>query len=75
MLRVPNAVFFIVSVIPLVPGRGLYYTMFNAVAGDGGACASFAVMTLLYAGGIAVGICLIAACVQIWDIFRTRRRS
>ena len=75
MLRVPNAVFFIVSVIPLVPGRGLYYTMFNAVAGDGGACASFAVMTLLYAGGIAVGICLIAACVQTWDIFRARRRS
>lgn len=75
MLRVPNAVFFIVSVIPLVPGRGLYYTMFNAVAGDGGACASFAVMTLLYAGGIAVGICLIAACVQTWDIFCARRRS
>lgn len=72
-LRVPNAVFFIVSVIPLVPGRSLYYTMYNAVAGDFGACASFAVSTLLYAAGIAAGICLIAAVVQTWDIWRARQ--
>ena len=66
-LRVPNAVFFIISVIALVPGRGLYYTMNSAVNGDFVSCASYAQSTLLFAAGIAVGICLIAAVVQIWD--------
>ena len=70
--RVPNAVFFIIAVIPLVPGRALYYTMYNAVNGDAATCASFAIMTLLYAAGIAVGICLIAAIVQTWEIWSER---
>ena len=70
--RVPNAVFFIIAVIPLVPGRALYYTMYNAVNGDAATCASFATMTLLYAAGIAVGICLIAAIVQTWEIWSER---
>lgn len=30
--KTPTAVFFLISVIPLVPGRGLYYTMFYAVS-------------------------------------------
>lgn len=75
VLRVPATVFFIVSVIPLVPGRGLYYTMFNAVNGDLGACGDFAVMTLLYAAGIAVGICLVAAVGQTWEAIKRRRAA
>lgn len=70
--KIPNAIFFIIAVIPLVPGRGLYYTMFNAVMADWGQCLSYAISTLLYAAGIAVGICLIAAFVQIWDIWRRK---
>lgn len=70
--RVPSAIFFIIAVIPLIPGRALYYTMYNAVTGDAATCASFAIMTLLYAAGIAVGICLIAAIVQTWEIWSRR---
>lgn len=68
--KVPNAVFFIISVIPLVPGRGLYYTMYSAVNADWAACSSYALTTVMYAAGIAVGICLIAAVVQLWDARR-----
>lgn len=74
VLRVPAPVFFIVSVIPLVPGRGLYYTMFNAVGADLAACGDFAVMTFLYAAGIAVGICLVAAMRQTWEALCRRSR-
>lgn len=68
--KIPNAVFFIIAVIPLVPGRGLYYTMYSAVNADWAACASNGLSTLLYAGGVAVGICLIAGIMQIWDARR-----
>lgn len=73
--KVPNAVFFIIAVISLVPGRGLYYTMSNAVNGDISTCASYGISTLLFAAGIAVGICLIAAVVQTWDNFKAMREE
>lgn len=65
--KVPNAVFFIIAVIPLVPGRGLYYTMYSAVIADWAACSSYALSTLLFAAGIAGGICLVGGIMQIWD--------
>ena len=63
----PTSVFFIIAVIPLVPGRGLFYTMSNAVQGQWSACATNALTTLLFAAGIAVGICIVTAVVQTWE--------
>lgn len=65
----PVTVFFIIAVIPLIPGRGLYYTMYNAVSQDFATCMDFASMTLLYACGIAVGICIVTAVVQTWNVW------
>ena len=62
----PVTGFFIISVIP---GRALYYTMYNAVSGNLSACGEFGIMTMLYAGGIAVGICVVTAVVQTWDVW------
>lgn len=73
--KVPSAVFFIIAVIPLVPGRGLYYTMYSAVNIDWSACGSYAISTLMYVAGIAVGICLVAAVVQTWDMWRRAHDS
>ncbi len=67
--RTPVVVFFIIAVIPLIPGRGLYYTMYNAVSGNGAACLEFGEMTMFYAAGIATGICVVTAAVQIWNIW------
>lgn len=67
--RTPVVVFFIIAVIPLIPGRGLYYTMYNAVSGNGAACLEFGEMTMLYAAGIATGICVVTAAVQIWNLW------
>lgn len=65
----PVAVFFIISVIPLVPGRGLYYTMYNAVSGNISECLDYGHATILFAAGIAVGICIVTAVVQTWDMW------
>lgn len=70
--RVPSAIFFIIAVIPLVPGRGLYYTMSSAVGGDMAACGEFASQTLMFAGGIAMGILLVASVVQTFRLIRKR---
>lgn len=74
-LRVPNEVFFIIAVIPLIPGRLLYYTMYSAVGAAWSDCLSYGLSTLLYAAGIAVGICIVAAFMQIRDGIKKQSMS
>lgn len=67
--RMPVTGFFIIAVIPLIPGRSLYYTMYNAVSGNVSEFWSYALTTMLFAGGIAAGICIVTAAVQTWDVW------
>lgn len=66
--KAPTPVFFIISVIPLIPGRVLFYTMSEAVSLQWESCAHYAVTTLEFAAGIAVGICVVTAIVQTCKI-------
>lgn len=70
--HVPTTVFFIISVIPLVPGRGLFYTMSAVVGADWSAFAANGSATLLFAAGIAGGLCIVTACVQTWKYGRAK---
>lgn len=63
-MQVPITIFFIISVIPLVPGRGLYFTMQCAVQQNWTGCFDFALATFQIALGIAVGIVVVWAFVQ-----------
>ncbi len=56
--RVPVPVYLVPSVIPLVPGSGLYDTMFQVVAGEYAAAAAVGLKTLQIALGIAGGLVL-----------------
>jgi uncharacterized membrane protein YjjB (DUF3815 family) len=60
----PTSVFFIISVIPLVPGRGLYYTMLAVVQQNVAAISSSGTATLQTALGIAIGLVIVWAFVQ-----------
>jgi uncharacterized membrane protein YjjP (DUF1212 family) len=60
----PTSVFFIVSVIPLVPGRGLYYTMLGVVQQNVASISSFGSSTIQTALGIAIGLVIVWAFVQ-----------
>ena len=66
-LNVPTSVLFIIAVIPLIPGRGLYYTMQSAVLQSWTACGEFALLTAQFASGIAIGIVIVWAIVQTWQ--------
>ncbi len=70
--RVPSTAFFIISVIPLVPGRGLFYSMSDAVNANWAALSTDSMNTLLTAAGIAAGICIVTACVQTWEYAKRR---
>lgn len=63
--RVPSAVFFIITMIPLIPGRGLFYTMDYAVRADWATCGDFALLTLSFALAIAVGMSAVWAASEI----------
>ncbi len=54
--RAPVTVYLVPGIIPLVPGGALYETMSHLVAGEYSAAASYGLVTLKVAAGIAGGI-------------------
>ena len=56
LTKTPVPVYMVPCVIPLVPGSGLYFTMFNFVTGNYTAAASVGMTTLQVSLGIAGGI-------------------
>lgn len=74
-LKVPDSTFFIISVIPIVPGRYLYYTMYSAVNMAWDELATFGSSALMTSAGIAAGICLVAAFMQIVQGLRAKGGS
>ncbi len=57
----PTTVFIIPAIIPLVPGSGLYYTMYYASLSDWENFRKYGTDTLLTAFGIAVGVSFVSA--------------
>ena len=58
-LRTPTTPFLIISLIPLIPGGSLYYTMAYALDGNLSSFISKAVYTLQLAAALSVGIILV----------------
>ena len=57
--HMPSTVYMIPGIIPLVPGIGIYYTMFYAVMGDYTQAMLWGIHTLRIAGVIAVGLLVV----------------
>lgn len=66
--RAPAPLFLIPSVVPLIPGSTLYYTMSAAVQGNTEEVSHYGSLTLQYALSIAGGICI------VWTILSIGRR-
>jgi len=54
--KMPATVYMIPGIIPLVPGAGIYYTMFYATMGDNTQALTQGIEALRNAGVIAVGL-------------------
>jgi len=62
-LKVPTTVIFVSSIVPLIPGSSLYYTMSHAVSGETELFSEFGIRTIHYILGITCGISI------IWSIW------
>ena len=58
--KCPVTLYLIPSVVPLVPGSGLYYTMYHMVDGDWNEVIARGKDTLLAALGISMGILIVS---------------
>ena len=72
VLKRPATLFIISAIIPLVPGAGMYRTMFEAVSGDAEASARMGFQTLTLAGAIAGGLAVASACSRIFWLKKPR---
>lgn len=61
VLKSPVTTFVISAVIPLVPGGGMYYTMFESVQGNINASLNLGIQTISIAGIIAVSVFLVSS--------------
>lgn len=61
ILKAPATVFYIPSIVPLVPGGSLYYTVFYAATNNMEMFKSYGITTLQVAFGIGVGASFVSA--------------
>lgn len=61
VLKTPTTTFIVTSLIPLVPGSALYYTMAYAFGGNFDSFLSKAIYTFQLAGALALGIVVVTA--------------
>ena len=64
MCKMPSTSFLAPSIIPLVPGGSLYYTLLYLIGKEEQKSSEAGVNTLLTAGGIAVGVVLVSVIVR-----------
>ncbi len=61
----PATTFAICAVIPLVPGGGMYYTMFESIQGNTARSLELGMETLITAGAIATGLVLVSSATNL----------
>ena len=65
ILKTPTTTFVIISLVPLIPGSSLYYTMSYAIEKDGAAFLARALYTLQLAAALALGVITTAMLTKI----------
>lgn len=71
--KYPTISYLVVSIFPLIPGAGIYYTTNYLVQGDMSSFASQGKLTIAIAGVIAVGILMVSTIVRLWSEWKHNR--
>lgn len=72
--KYPAISYLLVSIFPLLPGAGVYYTMDYAVRGQMEQFASEGMFTAAIAGVMAVGILLVSTSVRLYSTWRRKKK-
>ena len=70
--RYPAISYLVVSLLPLIPGAGIYYTALHAIRGNMGMASQYGMDTLATAGVMAAGILVISTAVRMWTARKVR---
>lgn len=68
LYKAPVTGYLLVSLLPLVPGGGIYYTMEYCIIGNTEMFLETGIHTLGIAGALALGILLVSSFVRLWHI-------
>ena len=71
----PAISYLVVSLFPLLPGAGIYYTMAYAVQNEMTSFAAKGYQTAAIAGALALGILLVSTAFRIWSNYRMKKRA
>ena len=71
LIKEAATVFVIPGILPLVPGAGIYYTIYHFILCNMDKAAAWGTRTLMIAGAIALGLLVIASLIRI--IVNTKR--
>ena len=74
LVKAPSIIFIIPGIVPLVPGRGLYYTMEHLISKDYMSAISVGTNTLLIAGSISLGIIIVTSFSRAVSIKSSKRK-
>jgi len=72
--KYPAISYLVVSIFPLIPGAGIYYTTNHLVIGDMAGFATKGGNTIAIAGVIAVGILLLSTVIRLFSELRHHRK-
>ena len=72
--KYPAISYLVISVFPLIPGSGIYYTTNHLVLGDMSGFADRGKDTIAIAGVIAVGILIVSTVVRLWTEWKRHKR-
>ncbi len=73
--KYPAISYLVVSIFPLIPGAGVYYTMEHAVRGNMGMFANQGTHTAAIAGIMAVGILLVSTSVRLYNVWKFQKKA
>jgi uncharacterized membrane protein YjjB (DUF3815 family) len=73
LLKTPVTTFVICTVIPLVPGSGMYYTMLETIQGNINKSLSVGLETIASAGAIAVGLVFVSSLAKLLNFLKSKK--
>jgi uncharacterized membrane protein YjjB (DUF3815 family) len=73
--KVPKTVFILPSIIPLVPGSGLYYSILYIFGNHRDLADTYGENTLLTVGGIAAGLVMVSVAFKYVSKFLKKRKK
>lgn len=73
--KYPAISYLVVSIFPLIPGAGIYYTTNFLVLGDMVNFTAMGTKTIAIAGSIAAGILMISTLARLWGVWKQKTNA